>query len=136
MMKFTISSLDILAVGESQTDICYILYPFDCLGRWIAPPTSSSTSRPSPDPSGTTVLPDGFSQTPFPKKTGKAYFLLGDQGAKTSIEAFRPIQTDTEKIVRHLHDTGVRVQFELVPGNHYQHAIPRLDRALIHIFNP
>lgn len=73
---------------------------------------------------------------PVPEKTGKAYFLLGDQEAKTSIEAFRPVQTDTEEIVRHLHDTGVRGQFELVPDNHYQHAIPRLDRALIHIFNP
>lgn len=33
MMKSSIDNLDILALGESRTDICYILYPFDCLGN-------------------------------------------------------------------------------------------------------
>ena len=71
---------------------------------------------------------------PVPSKSGKAYFLLGDQEARTSVEAFRPVQTDTLGIVRHLRDGGIQAEFELVPGNHYQHAIPRLDRALAHLF--
>lgn len=67
-------------------------------------------------------------------KAGRAYFLLGDREARTSVKAFQPVQTDTVKIVNYLHDNGVSAMFELVPGNHYQHAAQRLTRALTWMF--
>lgn len=81
---------------------------------------------------------DGFeewimSQT-VPDKPGKAYFLLGDQEAKTRVKAFQPVQADTEAIVSYLHKNGVNAFFELVPGNHYQYGIERLNRAFTWMF--
>lgn len=67
-------------------------------------------------------------------KTGRAYFLLGNREAKSSVRAFRPVQTDTERIVRYLQDNGVDAVFELVPGDHYQYAEERLDRAFGRMF--
>ncbi len=82
---------------------------------------------------------DGFvkwlKSQPIPKKTGKAYFLLGNQEAKTKIKAFQPVQVNTEEIVGYLHDNGINDYFELVPGNHYQYAEQRLIRALTWMFN-
>ncbi|MBO4995656.1 MAG: hypothetical protein J6C78_06780 [Muribaculaceae bacterium] len=67
-------------------------------------------------------------------KSGRAYFLLGDQEAKTKVKAFQPVQTDTEEIVGYLHENGVDDFFELVPGNHYQYGGQRLNRALAWMF--
>lgn len=76
---------------------------------------------------------DGFVKwletQPIPKKNGKAYFLLGNQEAKTNVKAFQPVQTDTMEIVRYLKENGINVFFELVPGNHYQYGEQRLNRA-------
>ena len=81
---------------------------------------------------------DGFVEwvksQPVPRKTGRAYFLLGDMEAKTHIKAFRPVQTDTVEIVGYLHDNGIDDCFELVPGNHYQYARQRLVRAFTRMF--
>lgn len=81
---------------------------------------------------------DGFVEwlksQPVPAKTGKAYFLLGNLEAKTNIKAFQPVQTDTQEIVRYLHEKGVDDYFELVPGNHYQYGEQRLNRALTWMF--
>lgn len=81
---------------------------------------------------------DGFAawikSQPVPAKTGKAYFLLGVQEAKTRVKAFQPVQTDTEEIVDYLHSHGIDSIFELVPGNHYQYAEWRLTRALTWMF--
>lgn len=71
---------------------------------------------------------------PVPEKKGKAYFMLGDQEAKTKVKAFRPVQTDTEEIVSYLHEKGVDACFELVPGNHYQYGVERLNRAFTWMF--
>lgn len=71
---------------------------------------------------------------PIPYKMGKAYFLLGDQEAKTKVKAFQPVQTDTEEIVSFLHEKGVEDFFELVPGNHYQNGEERLNRAFAWMF--
>ena len=82
---------------------------------------------------------DGFVKwlkaQPVPKKTGKAYFLLGDQEAKTKIPAFQPVQTDTVEIVNYLHAKGIKDFFELVPGNHYQYGEQRLNRAFTWMFS-
>lgn len=81
---------------------------------------------------------DGFvgwlKSQPTPKKTGKAYFLLGVLEAKTTIKAFQTVQTDTEDIVAYLHSHGINDRFELVPGNHYQYAEERLVRAFTYMF--
>ena len=82
---------------------------------------------------------DGFAKwvksQPVPKKTGKAYFLLGNLEAKTKVKAFQPVQTDTEEIAAYLRDNGIDVIFELVPGNHYQYGEQRLNRAFARMFN-
>ena len=71
----------------------------------------------------------------IPEKSGKAYFLLGDQEAKTKVKAFQSVQTDTEEIVSYLHEKGVDDFFELVPGNHYQYGVERLNRAFTWMFS-
>lgn len=71
---------------------------------------------------------------PVPKKTGWAYFLLGNQEAHTKVKAFQPVQTDTEAIVASLRRQGIAVDFELVPGNHYQYGEQRLTRAFTRMF--
>lgn len=71
---------------------------------------------------------------PVMRKTGKAYFLLGDQEAKSKVKAFQSVQTDTLEIVKYLHDNGIEDYFELVPGNHYQNGEQRLHRAINHMF--
>lgn len=77
---------------------------------------------------------EGFTQwltaQPVEKKSGRAYFLLGNQEAHTKVKAFQTVQTDTEEIVAYLRRKGINDRFDLVAGNHYQHPIPRLDRAL------
>lgn len=81
---------------------------------------------------------DGFvswiKSRPVPKKTGRAYFLLGNLEARTKVKAFQPVQTDTVEIVGYLHDNGISDIFELVPGNHYQFPEQRLDRAFARMF--
>lgn len=81
---------------------------------------------------------DGFAEwiksLSVPPKSGKAYFLLGDQESKTNVMAFRTVQTDTLEIVRYLHEKGIDDFFELVPGNHYQYGEQRLNRAFAWMF--
>lgn len=83
---------------------------------------------------------DGFAawvtSRPVPRKSGRACFLLGDREAHTNVKAFRPVQTDTEKIVSYLRTGALDVDFELVPGNHYQYALQRLTRAFTRLFLP
>lgn len=71
---------------------------------------------------------------PLPAKPGRAYMLLGNQEASTNVKAFRPVQRDTEEIVSYLRGKGIDVNFELVPGNHYQYGEARLDRAFSRMF--
>ena len=65
----------------------------------------------------------------IPRKTGKAYFLLGDKEAETSVKAFQPVQSATLAIVNCLHHNVIDYHFELVPGNHYQYGEQRLNQA-------
>lgn len=71
---------------------------------------------------------------PVPKKTGRAYFLLGNQEARTNVKAFQPVQTDTVEIVNYLHNNGINDHFDLVPGNHYQYGLQRLNRSFVWMF--
>lgn len=82
---------------------------------------------------------DGFikwlKSQPIPVKVGKAYFLLGNQEAKTKVKAFQMIQNDTQQVVSYLEDKGFNVLFELVPGNHFQYGEERLNRAFTWMFD-
>lgn len=71
---------------------------------------------------------------PALRKTGRAYFLLGNQESKTNVKAFQSVQVDTEEIVEYLHNEGIDDCFELVPGNHYQYGLQRLDRSFAYMF--
>lgn len=64
------------------------------------------------------------------QSNAKAYFLLGDKEATSHIKAFRSVQTDTTAVVRHLQSLGIDTRFDIVPGNHYQHASERLAMAM------
>ncbi len=81
---------------------------------------------------------DGFVEwvrsRPVPKKSGRAYFLLGDKEARTNVKAFQSVQTDTVEIVNYLHAGGIDDRFDLVPGNHYQYGGQRLTRAFTWMF--
>lgn len=75
-----------------------------------------------------------FKSRALPHKSGRAYFLLGDKEDRAPVPQFRTVQTATVEIVRTLTAAGVRTEFQLVPGNHYQYAIERLDRAFTAMF--
>ncbi|MDE6793347.1 MAG: hypothetical protein K2J48_09725 [Muribaculaceae bacterium] len=65
----------------------------------------------------------------IPKKTGKGYFLLGDQESKSKVKKFATVGIDTHEILQLLSGAGIDVEFQSVPGNHYSDPIPRLDHA-------
>ncbi len=71
----------------------------------------------------------------IPKKAGKAFFLLGDQEAKTKVKQFATVATDTDEIVSLLKKAGIDTHFLSVPGNHYSDPIPRLDYAFTWLFS-
>lgn len=75
------------------------------------------------------------SQPAPPRKSGRAYFLLGNREAYTKVKAFQPVQTDTERIVAYLKSAGIDTTFELVPGDHYQYPEQRLTRSFTHMFS-
>lgn len=65
----------------------------------------------------------------IPAKSGKAYFLLGQQEAKSKVKAFASVAENTKEIISLLDGVGVKTEFQSVPGNHYSDPIKRLDRA-------
>ena len=73
---------------------------------------------------------DWFEQQPVPKKTGKAYFLLGEEEPHAHVKAYQSVGTNTEKIVERLKKGGIKVTFEWVPGNHFSRPVHRAERAL------
>ena len=77
---------------------------------------------------------DWFMHRPVPVKSGKAYFLLGDQEAKSKVKAFSSVAENTELIVARLRGADINVEFDSVPGNHYSDPIPRLDKAFTALF--
>ncbi|MDE6702111.1 MAG: hypothetical protein K2K00_00355, partial [Muribaculaceae bacterium] len=69
---------------------------------------------------------DWFMNRPVPAKSGKAYFLLGNQESKSKVKAFSSVAENTEQIISRLSTAGIDVEFQSVPGNHYSDPIPRL----------
>ncbi len=74
-----------------------------------------------------------FEKQNFSDKTGYAFFLLGMQEPKSNVAAFNIVGENTEKIVKTLKASGVRVDFKWVPGNHYQNGLERLNLAMTYL---
>ena len=78
---------------------------------------------------------DWMKSRTIPQKTGKAYFLLGDQESRSRVKAFATVGVNTREIVDMLSAAGVNTEFQSVPGNHYSDPLPRLDRAFTAIYS-
>ena len=78
---------------------------------------------------------DWMKNRPIPEKTGKGYFLLGDQEPKSKVKAFQSVGTDTQEIVAILRKAGIATEFQSVPGNHYSDPIPRLEKAFSALYS-
>ncbi|MDE5841341.1 MAG: hypothetical protein K2H49_10530 [Muribaculaceae bacterium] len=76
---------------------------------------------------------DGFTdwmkKIKIPYKSGMGFFLLGDKESKSNVTAFQSVGADTGIIIKLLEASGIKVEFESVPGNHFSDPIPRLEKA-------
>lgn len=79
---------------------------------------------------------DWMSRAAIPHKEGMGYFLLGEQEPHSKVKAFSRVGDDTRDILKILRQSGVRVEFQSVPGNHYSDPIPRLDSAMAALYQP
>lgn len=70
-----------------------------------------------------------FEKQTIPRKSGKAFFLLGDKEPKAWIKAYRSVGVNTQKIITLLRGAGIDTEFVSVPGNHYAEPIPRVEKA-------
>ncbi|MCM1111590.1 MAG: alpha/beta hydrolase-fold protein [Clostridium sp.] len=75
---------------------------------------------------------DWFASKDLKNKTGKAFFLLGDQESKA--RAFHTVAENTAQIVAELEKQGVDAEFRSVPGNHYSDPLPRLETTFGQLF--
>lgn len=77
---------------------------------------------------------DWIKNQPVPKKSGKGYFLLGDQESRSKVKEFATVGTDTQEIIKLLEGSGIDVVFQSVPGNHYSGPVQRLDKAFTALY--
>lgn len=70
----------------------------------------------------------------FTGKKGRCYMLLGSDEPHSAVPIFRKVGTCTENIAGYLRRQGVDVTYTIVPGNHFQHPLPRLAAALSHLY--
>ena len=78
---------------------------------------------------------DWMKSREIPTKSGMAYFLLGDQEARSKVKAFNSVSADTEEAISLLDSHGIKTEFQSVPGNHYAAPIPRLDKAFTALYS-
>ena len=76
-----------------------------------------------------------FEAEPIPSKTGKAYFLLGEEEPHSKVKAYRPVGVNTEAVVSRLKEAGVSVTFDWVPGNHFSDPVTRLEKAFAALYS-
>lgn len=67
-------------------------------------------------------------------KQGKAYFLLGELEHESDVLQFRCVNEATDNIVENLRNARVKVKFDMVPGNHYQFLLQRIDKAFSNLY--
>ncbi len=72
---------------------------------------------------------DYVTSKPVPRKSGRAFFLLGEKEKNSTIKAFSTIAENTQTIVATLTAAGIETKFDMVPGGHYSDPVPRLDMA-------
>lgn len=81
---------------------------------------------------------EGFEQWIFHRsfagKNGRCYMLLGEDEPRSNIPAYRKVGVCTENIVGYMRRSGVYVTYDIVPGNHFQYGIERLDKAFENLF--
>lgn len=80
-------------------------------------------------------LLDWMEKISIPSKSGKGYFLLGDQESKSKVKAFDSVCVNTQEIIKLLSTAGIDVEFQSVPGNHYANPIQRLDKAFTALYS-
>lgn len=64
------------------------------------------------------------------RKTGCAYFSLGEKEGKGGNPRFSGVREKTESIIAGLRKDGVRTMFETTQGSHFTPFIPRMDLLL------
>ncbi len=77
---------------------------------------------------------DWMKSIKIPAKTGKGFFLLGDKESKSKVKAFNSVGENTAEILNLLKNSGIDVEFQSVPGDHYSDAIPRLNTAFTALY--
>lgn len=75
-----------------------------------------------------------FRKQTIPAKTGKAFFLLGEEEPLSHVEAFKSVGVNTEEIVNSLKEKGIKVTFDWVPGNHFSRPVHRATLALTSLY--
>ncbi|MCM1254812.1 MAG: alpha/beta hydrolase-fold protein [Duncaniella sp.] len=70
----------------------------------------------------------------FAGKKGKCYMLLGNDEPNSNTQAYRKVGVCTENIVGYLRRQGVDITYDIVPGNHFQYGIERLNKAFRNLF--
>ncbi len=81
---------------------------------------------------------EGFTEwlasRPIPSGKGSAYILLGRKEGESPVPQFRTVTDETQRVVDSLCSKGVLTTFDIVPGNHYQFPIERIERAFTHLY--
>lgn len=72
----------------------------------------------------------------IPQKTGRAYFLLGENETKSSVKAFDLVGPNTLAIFALLTAHHISTTFRSVPGGHYADTLPRLNQAFTALYLP
>ena len=75
-----------------------------------------------------------FDKLTIPQKSGKAYFLLGEEEPYSHVKAFQSVGVNTETIVKRLKEAGIKVKFDWVPGNHFSRPVHRAELALTSLY--
>lgn len=71
-----------------------------------------------------------FEKQPVPRKSGMAYFLLGEEEPLSNVKAFQSVGENTEAVVGKLKNAGIDTRFDWVPGNHFSRPVHRAEKAL------
>lgn len=79
---------------------------------------------------------DWFEHQVMPPKSGKAYFLLGEDEPHSNVKAYQCVGINTETIVERLKKSGINVSFEWVEGNHFSRPVHRAEKGLAALVAP
>lgn len=121
-------ALDVAAVSERDLAGVSLAGLFT-LWQWLQHTTFSSIACLSGS-----FWYDGFIEwfdgIEIPRRQGKAYFLLGVDEPKAKIKAYRSVGANTDAVVARLRGSGINVEYDSVPGNHFSDPVGRAEKAL------